>query len=51
MQVKLVIIPLMAAVVIVWQLDLQLSMQLVPITTKVNVMSLNPAHGKVYFMW
>jgi hypothetical protein len=31
---------------ITWQLDLQLSMQSVPITT--NVVSLNPAHGKVY---
>jgi hypothetical protein len=31
---------------ITWQLDLQLSMQSVPITT--NVVSLNPAHGEVY---
>ena len=29
-----------------WQLDLQLPVQLVPITTK--VVSLNPAHGEVY---
>jgi hypothetical protein len=33
-------------VVMVWCLDLQLSMQSVPITTK--VVSLNPAHGEVY---
>ena len=33
-------------VVIAWKLDLQLSMQSVPITTK--VMSSNPAHGEVY---
>jgi hypothetical protein len=33
-------------VVIVWELDLQLSMKSVPIITK--VVSLNPAHGKVY---
>ena len=33
-------------VVIVWYLDWQLSMQSVPITTK--VMSSNPAHGEVY---
>ena len=33
-------------VVIVWQLDLQLAMQSVPITN--NVMSLNPADGEVY---
>jgi hypothetical protein len=32
--------------VIAWQLDLQLSMQSVPITT--NVVSLNPAHDEVY---
>ena len=32
-------------VVIIWQLDLQLSMQSVPITTEV---SLKPAHNKVY---
>ena len=33
-------------VVIVWQLDSQLPMQSVPITTK--VVSSNPIHGKVY---
>jgi len=33
-------------VVIVWQLDLQLPVQLVPITTK--LVSSNPVHGKVY---
>ena len=33
-------------VMIVWKLDLQLSMQLVSTTTK--VVSSNPAHGKVY---
>ena len=33
-------------VVIVWQLDLQLSMQSVPIIA--NVVSLNPAHDEVY---
>ena len=33
-------------VVIIWQLDLQLPMQSVPITTK--VVSLNPTHGKMY---
>ena len=33
------------AVVVVWQLDLQLPMQSVPITTN---MSLVPVHGKVY---
>jgi hypothetical protein len=33
-------------VVVVWQLDLQLSIQSVPITTKVA--SSNPVHGKVY---
>ena len=33
-------------VVIVWQLDLQLPMQSVPITTK--VVNSNPAHGEVY---
>ena len=32
--------------VIVWQLDLQLSVQSVPVTT--NVVSLNPIDGKVY---
>ena len=31
---------------IVWQLDLQLPMQLVLVTTK--VVSSNPSHGKVY---
>jgi len=31
---------------IVWYLDLQLSMQLVPITT--NVVSSKPVHGKLY---
>jgi hypothetical protein len=34
--------------VIVWQLDLQLPMQSVPITTK--GVSLDPAHGKVYLI-
>jgi hypothetical protein len=34
------------AVVVVWQLDLQLSSQSVPITTK--VVSLNPAHCELY---
>ena len=33
-------------VVILWELDLQLPMQLVSITA--NVVSSNPAHGKVY---
>ena len=33
-------------VVIIWQLDLQLPVQSVPITT--NVVSSNPIHGKVY---
>ena len=33
-------------VVIVWQLDLQLPVQSVPITTK--VVSSNPVHGEVY---
>jgi hypothetical protein len=32
--------------VIIWQLDLQLPMQSVSITTK--IVSLNPAHGEVY---
>ena len=32
--------------VIVWQLDLQLSVQSVPVTT--NVVSLNPIDGEVY---
>jgi hypothetical protein len=39
-------------VVIVWELDLQLPMQSVPITTK--VVSSNPVHGEVYpynIMW
>ena len=31
---------------IIWQLDLQLPVQSVPITT--NVVSLNPIHGEVY---
>jgi len=35
-------------VVIVWQLDLQLPVQSVPITTK--VMSSNPDHGEVYLI-
>ena len=35
-------------VVIVWQLDLQLHMQPVPITAK--VVSSNPAHGEMYSM-
>jgi hypothetical protein len=35
-------------VVIVWYLDLQLSMQSAPITT--NVVSSNPAHDEVYSM-
>jgi hypothetical protein len=33
-------------IVIIWYLDLQLHVHLVPITTK--FVSLNPAHGKVY---
>ena len=33
-------------VIIVWQLDLQLPVQSVPITTK--VVSSNPLHGEVY---
>jgi len=33
---------------IIWQLDLQLPIQSVPITTK--VVSSNPAHGKVYWI-
>ena len=33
-------------VVIVWELDLQLPVQSVPITTK--VVSSNPVHGEVY---
>ena len=35
-----------AVVMIIWYLDLQLSMQSVHITTK--VVGLNPAHGEVY---
>jgi hypothetical protein len=35
-------------VVIVWKLDLQLSMQSVPITIK--VVSSNPVHSKVYLI-
>ena len=35
-------------VVIVWELDLILPMQPVPITT--NVLSSNPAHGEVYLI-
>jgi hypothetical protein len=35
-------------VVIGWELDLQLPVQSVPITTE--VVSLNPAHGKVYLI-
>jgi hypothetical protein len=35
-----------AMIVIIWYLDLQLHVHLVPITTK--FVSLNPAHGKVY---
>jgi hypothetical protein len=33
-------------VVIIWQLDIQLPMQSMSITT--NIVSSNPAHGKVY---
>ena len=33
-------------VVIAWELDLQLAIISVPLTT--NVVSLNPVHGKVY---
>jgi len=33
-------------VMIVWQLDLQLPMKLVPISTK--IVSSNPVHGEVY---
>jgi hypothetical protein len=33
---------------IVWKLDLQLPVQLVPFSTK--VVSLNPAHGEVYLI-
>ena len=36
----------MGAVVVVWQLDLQLPVQSVPITTKVVI--LNPVHGEEY---
>ena len=35
-------------VVIVWQLDLQLPVQSVPITTQ--VVSSNPVHGQVYLI-
>ena len=35
-------------VVFEWELDLQLPVQSVPITTK--VVSLNPAHGEVYLI-
>jgi hypothetical protein len=35
-------------VVIGWELDLQLPVQSVPITTE--VVSLNPTHGKVYLI-
>ena len=35
-------------VVIVWELDLQLPVQSVPITTK--VVSVNPVHGEVYWI-
>ena len=35
-------------VVIVWQLDLQLSMKSLPITTR--VVSSNPDHGEAYSM-
>ena len=34
---------------IVWLLDLQLPVQSVPITT--DVVSLNPAHGEVYWIY
>jgi hypothetical protein len=34
------------AVVVAWEMDLQLIMQSVPITTKVVI--LNPTHGEVY---
>jgi hypothetical protein len=37
---------MVGAVVVVWQLNLQLPVQLVPITTK--VMSSNPVHGEVW---
>ena len=37
-----------AMVVIIWELDLLLSMQSVPITT--NVVSLNPANGEVFLI-
>ena len=37
-----------AAIVIVWQLDLQLQVQSVPVTTK--VVSSNPVHGEVYLI-
>jgi hypothetical protein len=35
-------------VIIIWQLDLQLPVQLVPITT--NIVSSNPVHCEVYSM-
>ena len=35
-------------VVMVWQLDLQLPMQSLPITT--NVVRSNPAHGEMYYI-
>ena len=40
--------PFLGAVVVVWQLDLQLPVQSVHITTK--VVSSNPVHGEVYSM-
>ena len=40
---------IMVVIVIVWQLDLQLPVQLVPITTQgTKVVSSNPAHDEVY---
>ena len=40
----------MVVIVIVWYLDLQLTMRSVPITT--NVVGSDPAHGEVYnIMW
>ena len=38
----------MVVVVIVWQLDLKLPVQSVPITNK--VVTLNPVHGEVYLI-
>ena len=35
--------------VIVWKMDLQLHVQSVPIIT--ILMSSNPTHGEVYFLW